>query len=85
MRSVGRTNARDKIRSWHAVTVDQLLDMPLAERIELAQAIWDSVARNPDNVPLSKAQREELDRRLDEYEQNPSEGATWESIKRSLP
>jgi putative addiction module component (TIGR02574 family) len=66
------------------ITVDQLLDMPLAERVELAQAIWDSVARNPENVPLTEAQREELDRRLDEYERNPNEGSSWESIKRSL-
>ena len=67
------------------ITVDQLLDMPLAERIELAQAIWDSVARNPENVPLTKDQREELDRRLDEYERKPNQGSSWESIKRSLP
>lgn len=66
------------------VTVDQLLDMPLAERVELAQAIWDSVARNPENVPLTETQREELDRRLDEYERNPTEGSSWESMKRSL-
>jgi putative addiction module component (TIGR02574 family) len=66
------------------ITVDQLLDMPLAERIELAQAIWDSVARNPEDVPLTDVQRQELDRRLEEYERNPNEGSSWESIKRSL-
>jgi putative addiction module component (TIGR02574 family) len=66
------------------ITVDQLLDMPLAERVELAQAIWESIARNPESVPLTEAQREELDRRLDEYERNPNEGSSWESIKRSL-
>ena len=66
------------------ITVDQLLDMPTAERLELAQALWDSVAANPENVSLTEAQREELDRRLDEYERNPNDGSTWESIKRSL-
>jgi putative addiction module component (TIGR02574 family) len=66
------------------ITVDQLLDMPTAERLELAQALWDSVAANPENVPLTEAQREELDRRLDDYQRNPNGGSTWESIKRSL-
>jgi len=66
------------------ITVDQLLDMPTAERLELAQALWDSVAANPENVPLTEAQREELDRRLDDYERNPNDGSPWESIKRSL-
>ena len=66
------------------ITVDQLLDLPTAERLELAQALWDSVAADPESVPLTQVQREELDRRLDEYERNPNEGSSWESIKRSL-
>ena len=66
------------------ITVDQLLNLSAAERLELAQALWDSVAASPDNVPLTDAQREELDRRLDEYHRNPNEGTSWESLKRSL-
>jgi putative addiction module component (TIGR02574 family) len=66
------------------ITVDQLLDMPSAERVELAQALWDSVAQNPDNVPLTEDQRQELDRRLKAYDQDRTSGATWESIKSSL-
>jgi putative addiction module component (TIGR02574 family) len=66
------------------ITVDQLLEIPTAERVELAQAIWDSVAQTPENVPLTQAQRDELDRRLKAFERNPSAGSTWESLKRSL-
>ncbi len=66
------------------ITVDQVLEMPTAERVELAQAIWESVAANPDNVPLTQAQREELDRRLEALESSHNAGSTWESIKRSL-
>lgn len=66
------------------ITVDQLLDLPLAERVELAQALWDSVAANPENMPLTEEQRQELDRRLEAYEQDPASGASWDSIKSSL-
>lgn len=66
------------------ITVDQLLDMPSAERLELAQALWDSVAQNPENVPLTEEQRHELDRRLEAFEQEPISGSSWESMKRSL-
>jgi putative addiction module component (TIGR02574 family) len=66
------------------ITVDQLLALPTAERVELAQAIWDSVADNPASVPVTAEQRDELDRRLKLIEQTPDAGTTWESIKRSL-
>lgn len=38
------------------------LDLPLAERI------GDSVAREGETLPLAEAQRQELDRRLEDYE-----------------
>ena len=66
------------------ITVDQLLDMPSAERVELAQALWDSVAQRPENVPLTEDQRQELDRRLEAYEQDPASGTSWDSIKSSF-
>ena len=66
------------------VTVDQLLDIPPAERVKLAQDLWDSVAQNPSEVPLTPEQREELDRRLESFEKDPKPGISWEALKRSL-
>jgi putative addiction module component (TIGR02574 family) len=37
----------------------------LSERILLVEDIWDSIAKVPESVPLTPAQREELDRRLE--------------------
>ena len=36
------------------------------ERLELLEQLWDSLSSTPDAVPLTDAQREELDRRLDD-------------------
>jgi putative addiction module component (TIGR02574 family) len=66
------------------INLDQPLEIPIAKRVELAQAIWDGVAQNPENIPLTQAQRDELDRRLEAIERNPNAGSTWESLKRSL-
>jgi len=35
------------------------------ERIQLAEDLWDSLAEIPESVPLTEAQAEELDRRVD--------------------
>jgi putative addiction module component (TIGR02574 family) len=64
--------------------LDQILELPTAERVEIAQRIWESVFEYPEAVALTKVQREELERRWRAFEQNPDEGEPWEDVKRSL-
>jgi len=58
-----------------------ILDLSIAERIQLAQDIWDSVAAESDQLPLSDADRQELDRRLAAYRADPTAGASWEVVR----
>ena len=51
------------------------------ERIELMNEIWDSVAGEPGRTYLTKAQQQELERRLAEHETNPDDVVSWEEIK----
>ena len=67
-----------------SVDIQEILKLSVAERIELVEAIWDSIADAPESLPVSAAQKRELDRRLAEYEKNPGEGRTWEAIRDSL-
>lgn len=57
-----------------------------AERIELAQDLWDSLT--PEEIeaelPLDEAQQAELDRRLDDLERHPEAGLTWEQVRADL-
>jgi putative addiction module component (TIGR02574 family) len=64
------------------VALDEILELPAAERIEIAQQIWESVVDHP--LPLTKAQKEELERRWHAFERNPDEGEPWEDVKKSL-
>jgi putative addiction module component (TIGR02574 family) len=58
--------------------------MTIDERLRLIEEIWDSIALTPEEVPLTDAQRAELDRRLDAYEANPRAGSPWEVVKARL-
>lgn len=49
-----------------------------------ANEIWDSIVAENAVVPLTEAQRNELDRRLAEAEQNPGDVVSWETVKRRL-
>ncbi len=57
-----------------------------AERLQLAQDLWDSVddAAGVDVLPLTDEQRVELDRRLADLEANPDEGVPWEQVKQQI-
>jgi putative addiction module component (TIGR02574 family) len=46
--------------------------------------IWDSVADEPQDVPVTRAQREELDRRLAAYAADGVDGEPWETVQREL-
>lgn len=42
--------------------------LPIEERIKLVEDLWDSIAADQQALPLTPAQKAELDRRLDVYE-----------------
>jgi len=60
--------------------VAEILALPVAERVRLVEAIWDSISAVPDALPLTQWQKEELDRRLAEFEADPDSGATLEEV-----
>lgn len=60
--------------------VAEILALPVAERVRLVEAIWDSISAVPEALPLTEWQKQELDRRLAELEANPDEGSTLEEV-----
>ena len=61
-----------------------ILQMSVAERIQLVEDIWDSIAAVPESLPLTDTDREELDRRLAAYAQNLGQGIPWEELKEKV-
>ena len=67
--------------------LDAILKLPIAERLDLVEAIWDSLADSPEAeaaFALTDEQRVELDRRLEEHLQDPSSAIPWEEVRRRL-
>jgi len=64
--------------------LSQLLVLPPSERLQLVEAIWDSLVEVPEAVPIDDALRDELDRRLAAYYADPSTARPWAEIKAEL-
>jgi putative addiction module component (TIGR02574 family) len=43
--------------------------------------LWDDLASNREDIPITPAQIAEIERRLEEYRKNPDLGSTWEEVK----
>lgn len=54
------------------------------ERLRLIEELWESLSESPGVVPLTDAQREELDRRLDDLERSGPEGIPWEDVLQQI-
>ena len=52
----------------------KLKDLPLDERIQIVEDLWDSIAADQKALPLTAEQKAELDRRLDAYEVDKNRG-----------
>jgi putative addiction module component (TIGR02574 family) len=58
--------------------------LSIAERLLLVEEIWDSIASEEGDIPVTEAQKQDLERRLALYQQNPNTGSTWEEVKARL-
>jgi putative addiction module component (TIGR02574 family) len=61
--------------------IDQL---SVAQRILLVEEIWDSIATEAEQAPLSEAQKQDLQCRRDSHAENPNAGSSWEDVKARL-
>ena len=61
----------------------ELMKLTPAERIELAQDLWDSIGEQ-EPPPLSEEEKEELDRRYAEHLRDPGSALKWEDVKARL-
>lgn len=64
--------------------LEKILELSVAERIELVQDIWDSIAHIPETLELDEAQKTELRTRLAHYRANPETGIAWEDLKQKI-
>jgi putative addiction module component (TIGR02574 family) len=58
------------------ISIDEIMNLTISERLELVELIWDSLGAEPEE-PLSDEARAELDRRLALVEATPGVEPSW--------
>ena len=52
------------------------------QRLDLIERLWESL--EGEDLPLTEAQRAELDRRIEGFDQNREQSIPWERLKAEL-
>ncbi len=64
-----------------------LLKLDVAERLELIEALWDSIASDPGaarQLPLTDDARALIDQRLREHRANPDAARPWADVRAEI-
>ena len=61
-----------------------ILGLPVEDRLALASAIWDSLAAQPDAVPVPAWHRDIVEQRLADDESDPSAGESFAELRRRI-
>lgn len=62
----------------------EIRHLPIPERVQLVEQIWDSIADDEKQFRLTDAERAELDRRIAAHQADPNRGAPWNDVKKRL-
>ena len=64
--------------SRHLAT--EALELPLDERLQLVEDIWDSIVAIPEALPLTEGEKQLIDERLDARGRDPNASSPWQDV-----
>ena len=66
------------------ISASRIVEIPIDERIQLVEDIWDSIAEVPQSVKVPEWHKKELDKRLERFHANPDAASPWKDIKEKI-
>lgn len=61
-----------------------IFELPIAERLQLVEDLWDSIAEDRQDEPVPEPVLTELHERKARYDANPQSGIRWDEAQRRL-
>ena len=63
------------------ISAAAMLEMPVAERLQLVEEIWNSIADEPGALEVTDGEKELIDQRLEAFHRTPDAGSSWETVR----
>ena len=66
------------------IAAAELRQMPLAEKLELLEAVWSELSADPDSIDVPQWHKDILDERQQTFEQGTTEVIDWDLAKEQI-
>lgn len=67
------------------VLQQEIQNLSFSEKIQLVQDLWDEIAAtDTEMIPLSEAQQQELEQRLQAHQNHPDAASSWAEVKNRI-
>jgi putative addiction module component (TIGR02574 family) len=73
-------DATDTLCGMSKFTAADILELPVPERLQLVEDIWNTIADAPEALDLTDDDKRLIDERLEACRQNPGAGSPWEEV-----
>jgi putative addiction module component (TIGR02574 family) len=64
--------------------INEILRLPVPQRLQLVSEIWDSILEDPSLLPISDELARELDARLQAHRNEPESSEPWAVVDREI-
>ena len=66
------------------MSIAEIRQLPLAEKLQIMEAIWEDLRRDADAVPVADWQKTLLDQRRQAVEEGREKVLDWDEVKHTL-
>ena len=66
------------------ISASHIVEIPIDQRIQLVEDIWDSIAEVPQSVEVPDWHKKELEKRLEAYHANPERASPWKEVRERI-
>ncbi|VAX22456.1 hypothetical protein MNBD_IGNAVI01-1057 [hydrothermal vent metagenome] len=71
-------------RSIEPEYLNKIKELTIDKRILIVEDIWDSIVSSNEALSVSENQKTELNKRLNDYKNNPSDITEWDEVKNRI-
>lgn len=64
--------------------LEEFEKLSVAERLQIVEDLWDGIACSNADIPVPQWQKDELERRKQNYLKNPEAVQSWDAVKRNV-
>jgi putative addiction module component (TIGR02574 family) len=73
-----------KARQFWAMSIGEIQQLPLSEKLRIMEAIWEDLRLRADQVAVPQWHKDLLDSRRKAVDENREEILEWDEVKHSL-